>query len=884
LIKFIFIFIFTVLVAQGSSLQHVKLQLKWKHQFQFAGYYMAKEKGFYKDVGLDVDILEYRNGINLVKTVENAKDGGVYAVGYPNVILHKANGAKIKLISAINQLSPHILLTLKSSGIKSVKDFKNKKIMISKDAVETVSLMAIMTSHHLSLNDLTIVKPSFNINSLINKDVDIATAYISNEPYQLNIRHIPYNIWNPSDYGFDFYDDILFTSLNELNSHPKRVDSFKNASLKGWQYAYEHVDEAIDVILKKYNTQNKTRDALLYEAKELKKLAFTGSNELGDIQKSKIKRIVDIYNLFGLIYKNSNVDDFIYISPNKYSLNEKERDYLKSKKVIKMCINQNWMPYESFKDGKYIGMSADYFKLIEDKLSLNIDVVKTKTWTQSLEFAKSRKCDILSLAMPTEDRKKYMKFTSPYLKIPLVIATKNDALFINNISLLKGKKLAITKDYAFRDILKKRYPYLELVDVKNIEDGLSKVKRGECYAYIGSLMSISYAIQREFSSELKISGKFDNTLNLGIAVRDDDKILFQIMQKAVLSINEKQKQKIFNDWISVEYVKDTNYDLLFKVLGLALVVILIVLLLYRKEKKLKQKIEIQNIVFDTIINTIPNPMFYKDAKGIYQNANKTFAEKILGINKDELIGKTLDELSHVIAPKEIAFYNKQDRKLYENKQNQVYETKLKIKDGSLRYFRIQKNLFYSKDGIILGYVGFMYDITELKDREKELEYIASIDPMTKLYNRRYFSNISESILKLAKRKKKPVSIVMLDIDDFKKVNDTYGHNIGDDVIIAIAKILKNICRESDVACRFGGEEFILLLPDTDRNGVYNVAQKVRRTVEEYQVKIDDTKSIQVTVSLGVSEVNVNKNLEVSIKKADDALYKAKENGKNRVEF
>ena len=232
LFRFLLLLFSIVLIAQSSDLEHIKLQLKWKNQFQFAGYYMAKEKGFYKDVGLDVDIIEYSNGIDIVKTVEKPKDGGVYGVGYPNIILHKANGASIKLINAIYQLSPHILLSLKSSKINSIEEFKNKRIMISKEAVESISFMAMLTSHHLNLKDLKQIEPSFNINSLVDKETDLITSYISNEPYILKKRGIAFNIWNPSDYGFDFYDDILFTSTNELYLHPKRVEAFKKASLK----------------------------------------------------------------------------------------------------------------------------------------------------------------------------------------------------------------------------------------------------------------------------------------------------------------------------------------------------------------------------------------------------------------------------------------------------------------------------------------------------------------------------------------------------------------------------------------------------------------------------------------------------------------------------
>jgi len=450
---FSLISILTLLSANSSSLESIDLQLKWKHQFQFAGYYMAKEKGFYKKANLDVNIIEYKNGINIVKKIENSDNGSVYGVGYPNVLLHKANGANIVLLSAINQLSPHILLTLKSSNIKGIKDFKNKRIMIGSEAVETASFMAMLTSHNLSLEDLKCLEPSFDIKSLVDNKTDISTSYISNEPYQLTKMGIPFNIWNPSDFGFDFYDDILFTSNQELKLHPQRVESFKEASLKGWKYAFEHIEETVDIILKKYNSQHKTKDALLYEAKELKKLAYLGSIPLGNLEENKIKRIVDIYNLMGLVKKNVAIKNFVYSSQKCSIFTNAEKKYLIDKKTIKLCIDPNWMPYESFKDGKYVGISSDFFKLAEKKLNLNIDLVETKSWDETLKLAKNRECDIISLSMKTESRAKYLNFTKPYLKTPLVIATKNNALFIDDFKSLKGKNLAITKGYAFREIL-----------------------------------------------------------------------------------------------------------------------------------------------------------------------------------------------------------------------------------------------------------------------------------------------------------------------------------------------------------------------------------------------------------------------------------------------
>ena len=253
LIQFIFV---VSIFANGVPLEKVSLQLNWKHQFEFAGFYMAKEKGFYKDVGIDVNISEYENGMELVKKV--TRDEHAFAVGYSSIILDETNTNDVVLLSAIFQSSPHVLVSLKSSGIKSIKDFKNKKIMIDPEAIKSAAFISMLRSNGISFGDMTIQKPTFEIDKLLNGETDLKSFYYSNETYALDKRGIAYDVWDPKNYGFDFYNDLLFTSKKELKNNPQMVENFRSASLKGWKYAFDHIDETVAMILLKYNTQNKS--------------------------------------------------------------------------------------------------------------------------------------------------------------------------------------------------------------------------------------------------------------------------------------------------------------------------------------------------------------------------------------------------------------------------------------------------------------------------------------------------------------------------------------------------------------------------------------------------------------------------------------------------
>ena len=150
-------------------------------------------------------------------------------------------------------------------------------------------------------------------------------------------------------------------------------------------------------------------------------------------------------------------------------------------------------------------------------------------------------------------------------------------------------------------------------------------------------------------------------------------------------------------------------------------------------------------------------------------------------------------------------------------------------------------------------------------------------------HRRYFAEMSVKILGLAKRNKTAMSILMLDIDKFKDVNDNYGHDAGDAILSAFAKILKKECRTVDVVGRFGGEEFLALLSETDTRGGAIFAEKVRKHVQKARFMYKGER-ISVTVSCGVSEREKHVSLSATVNSADEYLYIAKDSGRNRVEY
>ena len=633
IIKFLLLLLVISNTYASKDLKKVSVQLLWKHQFEFAGYYIAKEKGFYNDVGLDVKIKEFTFETKIIKDVLEKKS--TFAIGYSSVILNKLKGDDIVLMNTLLQTSPHVLISLKSSNINTIKDFKNHSIKIMDEEEKSASIQSMLFANKIELSDMKRVKYSYNIYELINKKVDIASVYLSNEPFVLENKNIPYNVWDPKDYGFEFYDDLLFTSGSYAKNNPIIVSDFNKATLKGWKYVFEHIDETIKLIQEKYNTQNKSYNALKYEAKILKKLAYSKNIPLGTINKNKVQRIMDIYNLMVYSKSNINLDQFIFKEKESF-FDNKESKYFKSKKFIKMCIDPNWLPFEKIENKKHIGMSAEYFAEFQKHIPIPIKLVITDNWLESIKYAKEKKCDILSFLMETPTRKEYLNFTKPYFNTPLVIATKLNVSFINDFKKIRNKKVGIPKGYASIEIFKKKYPYLNIVEVENIDDGLKKVNEEKIFGYIGTLASVGYKLQEKYIASLKIAGKFEEEWDLKVGVRKDDLILLGIFNKVISLLDTNTKQRILNHWIDIQYDKTDYSTIKYIAIFLLLIISYFVYRQYKLKKEIKEFDQLLDITVEAIIIVKDN---------ICLNVNKS-AVKIFGYSsKSEMINKNVLELT-----------------------------------------------------------------------------------------------------------------------------------------------------------------------------------------------------------------------------------------------
>ncbi len=286
--------------------------------------------------------------------------------------------------------------------------------------------------------------------------------------------------------------------------------------------------------------------------------------------------------------KNDKIDKFL-------KLTNSERNYLQIKKKITFCANPLWIPFESIEEDKHKGIAAEYKHIFEKKLNIPFELIETSSWVESLQYSKERKCDILSfLAMKTQQRKEYLSYTTAYLKIPIVLATKIDVSFVTDFENLEKRKVAILRECTLFEVLEEKYPNIQFIEVDNIDEGLAGVAQDEFFGFIGTLTSIGDKFQKEYAGELKIAGKLDNYLELSIAIRNDDKVLVNILQKTLNSINDYTHRQIFNKWASITYEqKIIDNTKLWKVIVIALIIFILFLYWNRKLNALNKELELQ---------------------------------------------------------------------------------------------------------------------------------------------------------------------------------------------------------------------------------------------------------------------------------------------------
>lgn len=446
------------------------------------------------------------------------------------------------------------------------------------------------------------------------------------------------------------------------------------------------------------------------------------------------------------------------------ALNEHERAFLAAHGKLVVCVDPDWMPLEALNArGEHVGMAADFLAHMTGALDLAVEVLRTRSWQESIEAAQARRCDMLSMAMRTPQRSLFLDFTAPYYSTPNVLLARIESPFVDGIDAFSGRKVGIVRGHAFAELLRARHPRLELIEVDNERSGLVSLQRGQLDGYIGAMATVNHYLRELGFADIKVIGRAPGDWALSLATRNDKPELQTIARKMIDSLGEVDRRAIESRWHSV---------------------------------RIEQKLDLRQLwQWGAIV---------------------------------------------VLALGFLIFWN---RKL-----------------GALN--------------------------RQLGEANRQLAQLTLTDPLTQIGNRKYFDQEYLRDFRWCQRRQCVFAVAMIDIDHFKQVNDRFGHAAGDDCLRALAQCLRDhLRRETDRLARFGGEEFVAFMPLEGNQPFLERFEALRRAVGELRISAGGA-AISFTVSIGVAHgIPAPDALpDEWLKRADEALYAAKGNGRNCIEM
>ncbi len=937
------------------ALEKVALQLKWHHQFQFAGYYAAQSKGFYRDENLDVTIIEGSDKISALNQVLSGKVQ--YGIGDADILQSRTSGKPVVAIASIFQHSPYVLLSLNEQKINSPYDLIGKRIMLSNDQGAT-QFKAMMLKAGIGLDKVTLLRHSWNLQDLIHGKVDVVSAYATAEPIKLEAMGYHPTILSNQKYGVDFYGDILFTSENEISGNQERVDAFLRATKKGWAYAFDHPEEMAELIATMHGVADRgiTYDILLKEAATMKPYVLSDVVEFGhmsavrweSIAKSlfELKMIPENYNLAGFVYSPNPLRHLfirwisitaivVFILIALVSIwNLQIRRSVKSRTL---ALQQEIQRREHAENLLKIAGSAAHL----GGWMLDIESGKV-TWSDEVAAIHGMPVgyspDIkegVSLFVPEHQPKiaaaisECIEKGTPYDLELEKISAQGKRIWVRTIgqAVRDANGKIVRLQGAFQDITaRKRLEafkdgqagILERIAVNStLEDVMLaavKLVESQFPACMCSIMLISRdGLHLSKGAAIRLPNDYIRSLDgaeitsqsgsCGTAAFHKTRVNVTNIETDPLWANYKANAMQYGlraCWSTPVFSSD------YRVIG--------VFAVYHQESHNPTDDEIELVdacshilgiaierhhaqehlkLLESGISRLNDIVMITEvvandpAEHRIIFVNEAF-EKITGYTRDEVVGSSPEILygSHGQQEETLA---KISASLRDGKpvHTEVIHTR---KSGEEIWLELDL-VSMSNDGMInTNWVAVMRDVTQRKQNEMKIQQLAFFDAMTGLPNRQLLIDRLKQRLTTSLRNPHSGAVLFIDLDNFKSLNDTYGHDVGDLLLAEVAQRILKCVRDSDTVGRLGGDEFVVIINELDENlkdaavqaGI--VCEKILSSFKKPFLLNSYTH--HTTPSIGVTLFNHDSptSIDELLRRADLAMYKAKDSGRNTFRF
>jgi len=439
--------------TQISSLKKITLQLNRKYQFEFAGYIAAKEKGYYRQFGFEVELKELDEGQHPVDTVISGQAN--YGICDASLIFERIRFRGKPVVILANDMKHSSVVLLTHPDIRSPLQLKGKTIMGGPEGMEMTEIQLMLQRYGINPDkDIKWISGS-NLDNFVSGKVDAISAYLTNQPFELDQLDINYRILDPSNYGIDFIGNSLFTLESELKKNPEDIEKFITASIQGWKYALSHSDEIIDLIFSKYTRRYKSRQALKYEANEIKQLMLPEVYSIGEIDSNRIYGIAKNYINAGLARSLETLDGFFY-SPEK------------DRKTVRLAT-LNWQPYcgSNLPD---LGFNSFVIRSAFEKKGYNV-IIDVVPWKVAIEGAKSGKYDGYFPRYYSRGVEQNFLYSKRIGDSPLGFAEiKHKPISFRQMDDLKPYRIGVVNEYINTELLDRWIAEERLLSVKAPDD------------------------------------------------------------------------------------------------------------------------------------------------------------------------------------------------------------------------------------------------------------------------------------------------------------------------------------------------------------------------------------------------------------------------------
>ncbi len=861
-LRFGLLILWWLLAGSALGVERLRLQLPWKHQFEFAGFYAAQQQGYYEDAGLEVEILPW-SGTYSVTLLEQGKVD-VAVMGSP-VLQEIVRGAPLQLIGVTFQHSPLVLLS-HEPVIDPGGQLRGKRIMGS----PTFELLALLQQAGLTVDDVELVPQIQTLTPFLNRDVDLTTAFSTNQPHRLRDMGVPFWIVDPKSFGLDSYQGLWVVHENRVDASPMALEHFRQASIRGWHYALRHPEALVEYILQLPGME-KSRRQLLQEARSMLPLVDSGEQPLGELSHQRLIQHFRQLAHLGFITPEQqaslDMDSILFRLPTP-TLTDEERAWIAAHPVVRLANDAHWPPFEYIDEqGRYRGMVAELLQLIGQRTGLRFEPATDLSWQQVVATMKAGRLDMFSAAVATPERRKYARFTPPFFRFPMVMLAREGHGYIPDITRLEGERIGVVADYSTDEKLSGMQLRSELLRFTHLGQALQALTEGRIDVLVDNLVSLNYEIRSHGQDGLVVVGQLDEPFDLAMGIRKDLPVLHSIVTKALEQISERERQALYDRWLQLKVMETTDHGLLLNTVLAAGILVLVLVLFLAWQRRLSQKLqahlrEVQELTLSA----------ETDAAGHIRMCTRSLA-RVLNQPVEDLLGTPHPLFQHSAQPEALMHAMQQGKEWKET----VHFTNDAGRElwldchalPQMRHGRLQCARITAKD------------VTS----EKLLERASLHDSLTGLSNRRHFNQIFEQEVLRARRDGRHFYWAMLDLDHFKNLNDTLGHQKGDQALVKVAHLFRqHFNRAGDAIFRLGGEEFGLQMQLAHERELQPKLEALRQAVENLAIPNPMETGGVLTVSIGAVIVppDVQARPEWIYQQADEMLYQAKAAGRNRV--